>query len=121
MSLRDHLSRGTPIAGRSRGPSNTRIAALIAGLAVLLSALLGLYVMGRSVYVATDKDTLCPTAQAPSEVVVLLLDMSDQFAEPQLLQITNALDRLRNSVRPLGLIEVYAVDRLGQRVTTPPI
>jgi hypothetical protein len=74
---------------------------------------------GRAGTVPTDPATLCPTKRPPSQIAVLLLDVSSRYSEPQRLQIQNELSRLRDSIPRLALVEVYTVDKLGRRVTTP--
>ncbi len=86
---------------------------------VLLAIGIGLYTVSQSVVVPTSPTTLCPTKRAPTEVVVILLDASDAFSEPQRLQVQNHLARVRNDVPRFGLVEVYTLDRLGRRVTEP--
>jgi hypothetical protein len=71
--------------------------------------------------VPTDETTLCPTKRPPSEISVILLDVSDRFSEPQRLQIQNKLTRFRDSIPRFGLVEVYTVDRLSRRVTEPVV
>ena len=95
----------------------------IAGAAVLALVLIAggaaLALKGRSAAVPTDGKTLCPTKRPPSEIMVILLDVSSRFSEPQRLQIQNQLARLRDSVPRFGLVEVYTVDRLRRRLTEP--
>lgn len=86
-------------------------------LVFLLATGIGFFVKGESGLVPTDATTLCPTKRPPSEIVVILLDVSDQFSEPQRLQIQHYLARIRDSIPRFGLVEVYTVDRLGRRVT----
>jgi hypothetical protein len=80
-----------------------------------------LYFKSQKELVRTDSNTLCPTDRPPSEVIVLLLDMSDEFSEPQRLKIANEFDQLKSRMARFGLIEAYAVDRLQQRVTKPVV
>ena len=94
---------------------------LVVILVSLLATGVVLYVKGQMELVHTDPTTLCPTDRVPSEVIVLLLDMSDEFSEPQRLKIRNELDRLKAGMARFGLIEAYAVDRLEQRVTRPVV
>jgi hypothetical protein len=95
--------------------------ARIAAVGLLLLFLVGtgitFFVKGESRIVPTDAVSLCPTKRPPSEIVVILLDVSDQFSEPQRLQVQNYLARIRDSIPRFGLVEVYTVDRLGRRVT----
>jgi hypothetical protein len=94
--------------------------AAVGGVALILivgGAILAL--KGRNAAVPTDPATLCPTKRPPSQIAVLLLDVSTRFSEPQRLQIQNQLSRLRDSIPRLALVEVYTVDKLGRRVTTP--
>jgi hypothetical protein len=97
----------------------------IAGAAVVALILIGggaaLALKSRAAAVPTDPLTLCPTKRPPSEVSVILLDVSDRFSEPQRLQIQNQLSRFRDSIPRFGLVEVYTVDRLSRRVTEPVV
>ena len=86
-------------------------------LVFLVGTGIGFFVKGESGLVPTDAVTLCPTKRPPSEIVVILLDVSDQFSEPQRLQVQHYLARIRDSIPRFGLVEVYTVDRLGRRVT----
>jgi hypothetical protein len=71
--------------------------------------------------VPVEPTSLCPAKQPPSEVDVLLLDVSDRFSEPQRLQLQNQLARFRDSIPRFGLVEMYTVDRLSRRVTEPVV
>lgn len=117
MRLRDYGSTSTPPGETTRFGPKARIAALGLFLVLLLTAGISLFVKSESGAVPTDKVTLCPTKRPPSEIVVILLDVSDQFSEPQRLQIQHHLARIRDSIPRFGLVEVYTVDRLGRRVT----
>src|SRR5262245_48802149 len=117
MPLRDHIQK-------RRGPSSAtlispRIVALSAILALLLVGGAVLYGLGQSSLIKTDSVTLCPVKQAPADITVILLDVSDQFSEPQRLKLSNELKGLTGNVSRFGLIEVYSVDRIGERVVTP--
>jgi hypothetical protein len=96
-----------------------RIAGAAALTLVLIAGGAALALKGRSAAVPTDATTLCPTKRPPSEIVVILLDVSSRFSEPQRLQLQNQLSRLRDSVPRFGLVEVYTVDRLRRRLTEP--
>jgi hypothetical protein len=117
MRLRDYARRST--GGSPNSGVKVRIAAAAALALILIGVGTGLALKSRSVAVATDPTTLCPTKSPPAELLVVLLDVSDRFSEPQRLQIQNQLTRLRDSVPRFGLIEVYTVDRLSRRVTEP--
>jgi hypothetical protein len=97
----------------------------IAGAGAVVVLLVGggaaLAIKGHSAAVPTDPASLCPSERPPSEVDVLLLDVSDRFSEPQRLQLQNHLARFRDSIPRLGLVEVYTVDRLNRRVTAPVV
>jgi hypothetical protein len=99
------------------------IQARIAGAAVVAAALVGVGVWlswkSHSVTVPTDAATLCPTRSPPADITVILLDVSDQFSDPQRIQIQNHLSRLRDSIPRFGLVEVYTVAQLRRRVTEP--
>jgi hypothetical protein len=111
--------------GRTGGQADGRtgVALKIASAAVVLLLLIGggaaLAIKGHSASVAIEPSSLCPAKRPPSEIDVLLLDVSDRFSEPQRLQLQNELARFRDSIPRFGLIEVYTVDRLSRRVTEP--
>jgi hypothetical protein len=88
---------------------------------LLLGGGAALALKGHRSAVAVDSTSLCPTEQPPSEVNVLLLDVSDRFTEPQRLQLTNQLARFRDSIPRFGLVEMYTVERLSRRVTEPVV
>ena len=117
MRLRDYESSSAPPGETTRFGIRARIAAVGLFLVFLLATGIAFFVKGESGLVPTDATTLCPTQRPPSEVVVILLDVSDQFSEPQRLQIQHYLARIRDSIPRFGLVEVYTVDRLGRRVT----
>lgn len=120
-SMREHLKGRQPSNGRGRGPSNLKIGLLFTGLLALVVLGTTFYLKGKAINVPFDEDTLCPNDRQPAELVVLLLDMSDSYTEPQRLQIRNNLSRIQQGLAPLGRIEVYAVDSVGERVTKPAI
>jgi hypothetical protein len=118
MSMRDYLKgHHRPRGGRGSSNSTTKIVALVAVLVILIGLGITLIVIANKVSVPTDSNTLCRTDKPPSEVVVLLLDMSDEFTEPQRLKIKNEFRRLEESIPRFGLFEAYAVDNL-QKVAT---
>lgn len=117
MRLRDYESGSTAPGESTRFGIKARIAAVGLFLVFLLGTGITFFVKGESGLVPTDSVTLCPTKRPPSKIVVILLDVSDQFSEPQRLQIQNHLARVRDSIPRFGLVELYSVDRLGRRVT----
>ena len=122
MPLRDRY--GTGVSGRSRastGRSSAPLYALGATLVVLTALLGGLYWKSESLKVEIDKVTLCPIKKSPAEALVVLLDVSDQLSEPQLIKIDNEVERLRDSLPRWGRIEIYVVARGGERLTVPVI
>src|SRR5436309_15353484 len=115
MSMRDHLRSGA--GWRRRGAAGSKkILLLVVILVGLVGLAVTLFVKAQGALVRIDSKTLCPTDQPPSEVVVLLLDMSDEFSEAQRLKIRNEFNRLKASIGRFGLIEAYIVDRIEQRV-----
>jgi hypothetical protein len=104
---------------RESSPELGRMVAV--GLAILAVITVGVWLWkkGEQSRFATDPNTLCPIDRAPSEVLVLLLDMSDEFSEPQRLKITNDLSMLQSGIQRFGLIDVYAIDGAGGRVIRP--
>lgn len=111
------------LTGKERSGRRFGIKTRIAGATVFAASLVGvgiwLSLKSHSEAVPTDPATLCPTKRPLAEVAIILLDVSDQFSEPQRLQIQNHLARFRDSIPRFGLVEVYTVDRLRRRVTEP--
>ena len=119
MRLRDYraaLAHPEHLKGLSL---KLRIAAAAAVVLILIAGGATLAIKGNSAAVPTDGKTLCPTKRPPSQIMVILLDVSSRFSEPQRLQIQNQLARLRDSVPRFGLVEVYTVARLRRRLTEP--
>jgi hypothetical protein len=110
-------------AERAAGPRSSSTTLKIAAAAVAAAVLVGggavLAIKGHAAAVPIEPVSLCPAQRPPSEIDVLLLDVSDRFSEPQRLQLQNQLARFRDSIPRFGLIEVYTVDRLSRRVTEP--
>jgi hypothetical protein len=122
VRLRDYQRSSAPAERPAQGFGiKTRIAGAAVVAAVLVSGGAWLAIKGRSAAVPTDATTLCPTKRPPSEITVILLDVSDKFSEPQRISIQNHLSRVRDSIPRFGLVEVYTVDRLRRRVTEPVI
>ena len=69
--------------------------------------------------VPTDPATLCPIDRSPAELVVLLLDASDELTQAQRLQVSNELMKLQGEVGKLGLIDVYTIDGASRNVIKP--
>lgn len=120
MPLRDRGQRSTSRrrTAPSRGPSTVRLAALGAVFLTLLAGGFWLHWKSQAVSVPTHPVTLCPKDRTPSEVLAILLDVSDQLAEPQLLKIEHEVQRLRDSLPTWGLVETYVVARDGERLAT---
>lgn len=93
--------------------------ALIGVLSVLVISGLGLQYLSKSSKVRTDRATLCAIDRPPTELTVILLDISEEFSEPQLIQVQQAMKRLRDEVPQLGRVDVYAVSRNGERLVKP--
>jgi len=119
LRLRDYRAAlASPERAKGLG-LKLRIAGAAALALVLIAGGAALALKGRSAAVPTDARTLCPTKRPPSQIMVILLDVSSRFSEPQRLQIQNQLARLRDSVPRFGLVQVYTVDRLRRRLTAP--
>jgi hypothetical protein len=119
LRLRDYRA-ALPHPEHLKGLSlKLRIAGAAALLVVLIAGGATLAIKGNSAAVPTDAKTLCPTKRPPSEIMVILLDVSDRFSAPQRLQLENQLARLRDSIPRFGLVEVYTVGHRRWRLTTP--
>lgn len=119
--MRDHLQGRGSSHGIESWPSRMKIVVLSATLICLLAGGAALHIKSKREQIHTDPNTLCPIDQPPSRVIVVLLDMSDEFTEPQRLMIHNELDRLKIGMPPFALIEVYAIDRLEEQVSSPVV
>jgi hypothetical protein len=114
------LKTGTAPKGRDKGLAlKLKIAGAGAVALILIVGGATLALKGRGASVPTDAVTLCPTKRPPSQVTVILLDVSSRFSEPQRLELQHELARLRDSIPRLGLVELYTVDKLRRRLTQP--
>jgi hypothetical protein len=119
VRLRDYQS-GAAAAVQAKGLGlKLKIAGAAAVALVLIVGGAVLALKGRAGAVPTDPTSLCPTKRPPSEVMVILLDVSSRLSEPQRLQLQNQLARLRDSIPRLGLVQVYTVDKVTRRLTKP--
>jgi len=86
-------------------------------------ALLGvggwLYYKSAELHVATDRESLCPLDRPVAGLTVILLDASDNFSEAQLLQIKNALARVRDGMPRFTLLEMYTLAAGNERLVKP--
>jgi len=121
MSLRDHLQGAGRRSGRDSRPSHGKILSAAIILVVLLSILIFFIIKGCGGDNPPDPITLCPTDRPPSEVTVLILDLTDEFSEPQKIKILNEIERIQTTIPQFGLIEVYTINQLDRRVVTPVI
>jgi hypothetical protein len=78
-----------------------------------------LYYKSVQLHVATDRETLCPVDRPVAGVTVILLDASDTFSEAQLLQIKNALARVRDQLPRFTLLEMYTLAAANERLIKP--
>lgn len=104
---------------KNRGPSTAKIAFAGAVLVLLIVGMAASSWFASRQYIPTDSQSLCATDSPPTELLVLLLDMSDTLAEPQRLALRNELDRIVASVPRMGRIETYAVAERFERLTMP--
>jgi hypothetical protein len=119
LRLRDYRTALTSSEHAKGLGLKLRIAGAAALALVLIAGGAALALKSRSSAVPTDGKTLCPTKRPPSEIMVILLDVSDRFSAPQRLQLENQLTRLRDSVPRFGLVEVYTVAHRRWRLTAP--
>lgn len=127
--------RSTPGASRSssgggrlrhaparRERSAFAIVGAFTGLVALVGLGSGAYFLSRASHVATDPETLCPIEKPPSEVVAVLLDMSDRLNDVQLLAVRNHLNRLLYGELPrFAFVELYTVQERPGSVAQPVV
>jgi hypothetical protein len=126
MPLRDQWAaapgRGRVTRPRYPGHGGPSLTTISAAAVVLLGMLAGggwLYFKGEQLHVPTDSQTLCPTDRPVAGLTVILLDASDAFSEGQLLQIKNALARVRDQMPRFGLLEMYTLSAGDERLVKP--
>src|SRR4026208_628071 len=80
-------------AGRNNGEdgSGRRVAMLVATLIAIAAAGVTLVYLSNASSVTTDPETLCPTNHALAQLDVVLLDLSDELTNVQILSIKNHL------------------------------
>lgn len=93
----------------NRNASRKKIAALTLTLVALLGGGAGLYVVSKRSYVATDSETLCPKDRPVAELAVVILDVSDQLTDLQILAIKNDFKRVQRTIPRFGRVEVYTL------------
>lgn len=74
-----------------------------------------------SSYVRMDAVTLCATENAPSEVVVVLVDTSDELTDHERIQLLNELERVRDATPKGGRIDLFSVPATWVDRATPII
>lgn len=120
MPLRDQWgARNIARRARPPGPSSSAIAGAFIALLALLGAGAWLYVKSEQLRVPTDPHTLCPTDRPVTDLTVVLLDVSDHFSDPQLVEVKNDLARIRDGIPRFGLIEIYTLAEGQERLVTP--
>jgi len=93
----------------SRQPGRGKTWAVAVAIGVIFLAGLWLWLLGQKSAVSTDPVTLCRTDHPPSEIVVFLLDLSDEFTEAQRIDVLNRVRRIQSGVGKFGLVQTYAV------------
>jgi hypothetical protein len=127
MPLRDQwatpgrgaAARAARFAHRPAGPGSGTLAVAAAVLLALLGGGGWLYYKSVQLHVATDRDSLCPTDRPVAGLTVILLDASDAFSEGQLLQIKNALARVRDALPRFTALELYTLSAGNERLVKP--
>ena len=107
-------------AGPEQGARQLRWIRILLGAIVLVFVGAGfLYFKSQSLVTPTDPNTLCPTKQSPTEVVVILLDPSNRLGKPQEIQLRSIIDRVATQVSRFGLVEVYRIPASASDVPEP--
>jgi hypothetical protein len=119
VPLRDHRRGRSKRASPAIDRTHWATVAVILLFIGLFAGGAYLYFKGQALSVVTDPITLCPVERQPTQVTVILLDVSDGFAEPQSLQLANYLTRVRDSVPRFGLVELYTLDAASGSIAKP--
>jgi hypothetical protein len=77
--------------------------------------------LAQSVAVPVDPATNCPTQQKPAQLLAILLDVSEGFSEPQLVQVRNHLEHVLRELPRHAQVEVFVLDHTGSRLNEPLI
>jgi hypothetical protein len=89
--------------------SGRKIAMLTATLIVAVAAGGTLLYLSKRSRVVIASETLCPTDRPVAELDVVLLDVSDELTDVQILSIKNHLKRLQDRVPKFARIEAYTL------------
>ena len=119
MPLTKYRLGGTRRVDRPPSGVSLKTISLVGVLCALVITGFGLQYLSKTSKVKTDRVTLCAVDRPPTELTVILLDISEEFSEPQLIQVQQAMKRLRDSIAQLGRIDLYAVARNGERLVKP--
>ena len=87
----------------------TKVAVAAAALLVLIGIVGFGYYKSREATVATDPETLCRTDSPITDVLAMLIDVSDTLSDVQRVDILNRLERTRAGLPQFGLLEVYVL------------
>ncbi|TXI21482.1 MAG: hypothetical protein E6Q67_07550 [Roseateles sp.] len=91
----------------------------IAIVAIVVAAVVTIYVSVQASHRSLDKVTLCPAK--PTSVTVLLVDVTDPMNTPQRQDFMNQLSRLENSIPRYGELIVSKVDPTDANLLKPII
>lgn len=93
--------------------SKVRLAILSLALAAFGIAGGWLYYKSNSLRVEIDSESLCPKANSPSLLAVVLFDVSDQLTSQQRMGIVNELRRLKNQLPRFARLEAFTVNEVA--------
>jgi hypothetical protein len=98
---------------------NLSAVAKIAAAAVIVAAVVGIYLAVQASHRTLDTATLCPAK--PTSITVLLVDVTDPMNTPQRQDFMNQLAKLENSIPRYGELVVSKVDPTDANLLTPVI
>jgi hypothetical protein len=84
---------------------------LVAALCLSLIAIIAFFGIKSRQNIPVDDETLCPEPKNISELVVVLLDISESLNEKQRVGIENELKRIRRGIPRFGLMQVYLIQQ----------
>ncbi len=102
-----------------RNPSGGKVFLFITIALIMIGAITLFSIISHKAQVKSDVETLCPKNRPISELVVLLLDLSDEFSEPQKIAVLNEIDQIKQNLYKFGKIVVFTVDNDLSRVKKP--
>lgn len=100
-------------------PNRVPVPALLAGLAIVAVAISLVWAYQATRPPATNPENLCRIDQAPPEATTIVIDTTDALAESERAQIVQEIERIREQVPAMGLIEIVQISEDASAAPAP--